>query len=85
MNLPELPEGYFWRVTENPLIGNKPFVELRKKVWFFSVRIAARWTHDVFGTIQEEVEYLAQSIYNSQIDGKLSRARLLSILGDYHS
>jgi len=33
--LPELPEGMFWRIK--PSIAEYAHVEIRKKVWFFSV------------------------------------------------
>lgn len=33
-NLPPAPDGHFWRVTA--LMG-LPMLELRRKVWFFSV------------------------------------------------
>lgn len=34
LNLPELPDGYFWNVRANK-IGDT-IVEIRKRAWFFS-------------------------------------------------
>lgn len=41
--LPELPEGYFWRVRPGSLHMDK--LELRKRVWFFSILQDSRVLH----------------------------------------
>lgn len=38
--LPELPEGYFWRVRPGSFRMDR--LELRKRVWFFSVEEDSR-------------------------------------------
>ena len=37
LTLPDVPSGYFWRVARGK--GDAPEVQLRKKIWWFSVRI----------------------------------------------
>lgn len=60
LNLPELPEGYFFRVRQHAF-GFYPWVELRRKLkWFGSVKVDEVWQyHTEFDSVNQEVEYLA--------------------------
>lgn len=63
--LPELPEGYFWRVRIGSM--HMTYVELRKKSWFGSLRVQRRRAryYDGDGEVldpREEIITLAMSI-----------------------
>ncbi|MGO2067631.1 hypothetical protein [Glutamicibacter arilaitensis] len=60
LNLPSAPEGHFWRVFQTMGLER---IQLRKKVWFFSVKIGdiiPIMLHDA--TPAEAVEWGAHQI-----------------------
>lgn len=62
-DLPALPEGYFWRVTDGPLGVCFPYVQLRKKTWLGSYEVDALFqSHTKFASVGAEVQYLCRRI-----------------------
>lgn len=80
--LPELPEGYFWRVKTGPL-GIFPWVELRKKTRFGSKKIdGSWWSGNNFRSIEAEIVYLASRIFE-QFEVAQERESKYHLIGDY--
>ena len=52
--LPELPEGYFWRVVE--IAAHITRVELRKKAWLGSRRVRSCRYYESYHTVREPGE-----------------------------
>ena len=85
LTLPELPENYFWRVTQDNQLSNTPIVELRHRWWLFSLRVYRLTTDKVFPTVREEIEYLAETLYDKWEVETREWLALKEYLGDYHS
>lgn len=58
--LPELPEGYFWRVRPLYLHSGFSRIELRKKVWLYSIPLACGDIPDTL--INEQLVFIAEKV-----------------------
>lgn len=85
--LPELPDGYFWRVTRVGGKGyaNALYLSIRRKVLFFSVRVEYGMVrpYSWAPTVEEGLRKRAKSILEDWQESAISHPRLDTVLGDY--
>lgn len=85
--LPKLPEEYFWRVyaTYRRMYERQSItVELRKKVWFWSVEVShdSTWVSTAPYTPEDDVKYLAAELAK-RFYSVIYRDDLSYLNGDY--
>lgn len=80
--VPELPEGYFFRVTKS-ILGIYPWVQLRKKRRLGSSVEDEIWSSDEFPNIEAEVEHL-MIVLSDRLNDRLYRCSTQTrLMGDY--
>ena len=82
LNLPDLPEGYYFRVGPGPL-GIYPYVHImRKRKILWDETVDGAWTNQTFKSVREEVEYLANNLVVKNNEAK--RIEEEYIEGDFY-
>jgi len=84
MAMPELPEGYFFRVTQEYTFKIYPVVELhQRKKRNRSKVIDWEWTAHKFDTVEEQIEFLANRLYRKFKERNYRESTKSRLMGDY--
>ena len=89
-DLPALPQGYFWRVTNetitSPLFISPPMivVQLRVKTrWLFSRCVDSMHSVLEHTTYQEEAQHCARILHNKFTAARAQQQQAARVVGDY--
>lgn len=82
--LPELPEGYFWRIKSGGL-GNMVYISLRKrhKFWFSTSIDHYYFWPDQYESLDEGIVDVAHCILDERSDAAVLKWALEQRRGDY--
>lgn len=80
--LPVLPDGYFFRVKTGTF-DIFPWVELRQKLWIFSVRIAGKWSASQFSSVEAKISWLAFRLWEDFEACRVEVEASIRLSGDY--
>ncbi len=85
MPMPTAPDGHFFRVKRGPF-GIFPWVELRRKVLFWSEEVAGSHNYGEIPdgwTIEETIEWHAQNALNKYNAWRTMNTNADNFAGDY--